>query len=312
MDTVAVIGSGLVGRGWAIVCARGGHKVNVYDISREAGVVASREIESSIAELVETGLVTSLEADQIFYRIKFHSSLQETLAGVTYVQECVKEELSSKISAIREIFDRASQECIVASSTSAIMPTSIAEGLPDVCRERFLVAHPVNPPYLVPFTEVVPSVYTAQRVVDETYTFLKRCGQAAIVLKKEIAGFVLNRLQIALVNEAISLFNDGIAGVQELDLAVSQGLGYRWSFMGPFETIDLNAPGGIKDYLQRFEEMYSLAATMRPMSPFSPALLELLEVERRKLLTQDELSTKTRWRDHKLMKFRKYMTDGDA
>jgi 3-hydroxyacyl-CoA dehydrogenase len=131
---------------------------------------------------------------------------------------------------------------------------------------------------------------------------MEAIGQAAIVVRKEVEGFVLNRLQGALLNEAWALLEEGVASAADIDLTVSHGLGYRWSFMGPFETIDLNAPGGIADYAQRLGPLYhSIARSRTKPSPWSGQLIRKAEEERREKLAAPDLAERSAWRDRNLM-----------
>jgi len=131
---------------------------------------------------------------------------------------------------------------------------------------------------------------------------MERFGQVPIVVNREIDGFVLNRLQGALLNEAWALYDAGIASAADIDKTVSDGLGFRWSFMGPFETIDLNAPGGIADYAKRLGPLYhGIAQTRTAPEPWSPGLIERIEQERRQDLPADRLRERAAWRDRRLM-----------
>jgi 3-hydroxyacyl-CoA dehydrogenase len=161
-----------------------------------------------------------------------------------------------------------------------------------------LIAHPVNPPYLVPVVEVVPSPQTAQSTVDFTDTFMKGIGQSVVHVRKEIEGFVLNRLQAALLREAWALKRDGIASCEDIDKTVRDGLGWRWSFMGPFETIDLNAPGGVADYANRLGPLYhNITRSREGDGPWDAKLIAEVEQDRRQHLTFADLSKRRDWRD---------------
>jgi len=126
--------------------------------------------------------------------------------------------------------------------------------------------------------------------------------QVPIVLRREVPGFVVNRLQVALLSEAFRLVEDGVIGALDLDRAIADGLGLRWSFMGPFETIDLNAPGGIRDYVQRFgQPFYEIALEQAEARNWGQALVDEVERERREVLPADQLQVRQRWRDLYLM-----------
>ncbi|MGH6680740.1 MAG: 3-hydroxyacyl-CoA dehydrogenase family protein, partial [Bradyrhizobium sp.] len=169
-------------------------------------------------------------------------------------------------------------------------------------RARYLIAHPVNPPHLIPLVELVPAPWTDTEILPWLRHEMEAAGQAAIVVRKEVEGFVLNRLQGALLNEAWALFEEGVASAADIDLTVSHGLGYRWSFMGPFETIDLNAPGGIADYAKRLGPLYhGIALSRRNPASWSEQLIQKAEGERREKLPASKLGERSTWRDRNLM-----------
>ena len=121
---------------------------------------------------------------------------------------------------------------------------------------RCLVAHPINPPHLIPAVEIVPAPFTNESITRAVKKIITSIDKEPLELKKEISGFVVNRLQGALLCEAFNLVKEGIASAEDIDKAISEGLGLRWSFMGPFQTIHLNAPEGIAGYVKRYEKMY--------------------------------------------------------
>jgi L-gulonate 3-dehydrogenase len=191
-------------------------------------------------------------------------------------------------------------DAVVGSSSSGIPASAFTEHAPH--RERFLVAHPVNPPHLVPIVELVPAPWTDPAILPWLRAMMQSVGQAPIVVNREIEGFILNRLQGVLLKEAWALFEEGYASAADIDLTVSQGLGLRWSFMGPFETIDLNAPGGVDDYARRLGPLYhSIAQSRSNPRPWSPELIERARSERRAALPQDKLPERSAWRDRRLM-----------
>ncbi len=194
----------------------------------------------------------------------------------------------------------AAPESVLASSTSAILPSAFTEGLNG--RARCLVVHPINPPYLIPAVEVVPAPWTGPEIVERTVAFLRAAGHAPIVMKREIDGFVMNRLQGALLEEAFRLVAEGYAGVEDVDVGIREGLALRWSFMGPFETIDLNAPGGVRDYAERYQRLYSgIFPSAQWRADWSGLVMDVIEAERRKCLPAGRLVERQSWRDRRLM-----------
>jgi 3-hydroxyacyl-CoA dehydrogenase len=216
------------------------------------------------------------------------------------VQENTPEDVALK----REVFARldrlAPPEATLASSTSAILPSLFTEDLPG--RARCLVVHPLNPPYLIPAAEIVPAPWTSPETVARTAAFLRAAGHAPIVMKRELDGFVMNRLQGALLEEAFRLVADGYASVEDVDVGIREGLALRWSFMGPFETIDLNAPGGVRDYVLRYQGIYErLHASQQRRVDWAGPVLDEVERDRRKQLPAAGLVERQRWRDRRLM-----------
>lgn len=164
------------------------------------------------------------------------------------------------------------------------------------------MAHPVNPPYLVPVVELCGAPWTAPEVIERCRTLMQTVGQKPVHVRRELEGFVLNRLQGALLREAFRLDEQGVVDVDGLDTTIRDGLGLRWSFMGPFETIDLNAPAGVADYCARYGELYrSIATEQVSTSPWSPELIARIEGERRQALPANELGARRQWRDRRLM-----------
>ena len=154
----------------------------------------------------------------------------------------------------------------------------------------------------MPAVEVVPAPWTAPLVVARTRDFLIAAGHAPIVMKKEVDGFVMNRLQGALLQEAFRLVEDGYASVEDVDIGIRDGLALRWSFMGPFETIDLNAPGGARDYVERYEPLFArMQETQQYMADWKGDLLDQIEADRRKQLPAEKLGERQVWRDRRLM-----------
>ncbi len=295
---IAVVGSGLIGQAWAIVFARGGHNVKMWDGDPKAVETGISLIAGQVADLKEAGLIDDPKA--LIARISGCKTLEEVLDGAEYVQENLPERVDMK----KDIFGRmdkiASSSCVLASSTSSIPASAFTEDLPG--RARCLIAHPVNPPYLVPVVEICGAPWTDAKVIQQTWDVMESVGQKPVKIHKELQGFILNRLQGALLREAFKLVEQGYVDPDGLDVTVREGLGLRWSFMGPFETIDLNAPDGLADYAHRFGNMYqSIAEEQTSTEPWSESLIEKLESARRDLLPKDQLLARRLWRDRRLM-----------
>jgi 3-hydroxyacyl-CoA dehydrogenase len=232
--------------------------------------------------------------------MRIASTLEEAVAGAAHVQENTPENLALKCEVFARLDSAAGAETILASSTSALLPSKFTQTLAG--RGRCLVAHPINPPYLIPAVEVVPSPWTDPAAMERTAAFLRTAGHAPIVMKREIDGFVMNRMQGALLEEAFRLVAEGYASAEDVDIGIREGLALRWSFMGPFETIDLNAPAGVRDYAERYQGMYAdIFPTVQWRADWTGPVLDIVEAERRAALPADRLAERQAWRDRRLM-----------
>lgn len=298
---IAIVGAGLVGAGWALVFARAGLPVRIYDANPAISSAAVPLIEGQIADLTAHGLLSE-PADAILARLTVCDTLAQAVDGAVYVQESILERTEIKRSLMLELEALAAPDLIIGSSTSGIPASAFASGLK--ITPRVIIAHPVNPPYLVPVVEIVPSPDTAPEVVEFTAALMEAVGQSVVHVRKEIDGFVLNRLQAVLLREAWALVEEGVASCEDIDKTVRDGLGWRWSFMGPFETIDLNAVGGVADYAQRLGPLYrSIADSRSHAGEWSPELIANVEAQRRQFLAHDQLEARRGWRDRALMAF---------
>jgi 3-hydroxyacyl-CoA dehydrogenase len=297
-DKIAIVGAGLIGRAWAIVFARAGRQVALYDSDPLVLPVALEKIGVNLADLAESGLIA--DPAETIQRIEPVKSLEAALHGALYIQENGPENLAIKQALFRELDRLAGPAAVLASSSSALRASLFTEDLPG--RARCLVAHPVNPPYLVPLVELSPAPWTSRETVARTRALMEAVGQVPVELRREIPGFLLNRLQGALLGEAFRLVEQGYCAMEDIDKTVKDGLGLRWSFMGPFETIDLNAPGGIADYIRRYGSAYhEMAQSAGAPETWSSALTARLEAERRAVLPVERLAERAGWRDRRLM-----------
>ena len=300
MAKAAVIGSGFVGRAWAISFARAGCEVALWDQDKDAPGKALAYVERLLPDLEANDLLNGSPAGEVAARIHVAPTLESALEGVVHVQENTPEDVDVKRLVFARLDAAAPPDAVLASSTSAILPSAFTEGLKG--RARCLVVHPINPPYLIPAAEVVPAPWTAPEAVERAASFLRAAGHAPIVMKREIDGFVMNRLQGALLEEAFRLVEQGYAGVEDIDVGIRDGLALRWSFMGPFETIDLNAPAGVRDYAERYQGIYSgIFGSSQWRADWSGPVMDKVELERRKSLAADKLGERQAWRDRRLI-----------
>ncbi|WP_229887817.1 3-hydroxyacyl-CoA dehydrogenase [Streptomyces olivaceoviridis] len=300
-EPLAVAGAGSIGVAFALVLARAGHPVQVWDPFPDALARAHEELSDRLGRLSVHGLVEDPVA--VRERVAFTHDLAEAVAGVALVQECAPERLDVKQEVIRRAAHSAPDRAVFASSSSAIRPSLLAAGLPDGLRERILVGHPGNPPYLLPVIEVVPSPGTAAWAVERARTLYTGAGLRPVTVRHEPEGFVFNRLQGAVLREAYCLVRDGVATVDEIDEVVRSGLGRRWSLIGPFETVDLNTRGGLASHAETMGPAYArMGAERGQHDPWTPDLVSSAVRQRRGLLPLDRWQERVRWRDEQLMR----------
>lgn len=296
MTRIAIVGCGVVGSSWALVFARAGFAVNVWDASADAVAQTLAFVRSGAQALADQGLGNGESADAIAARLTPCATLEAVLQDVEYVQESAPERVEIKRQLYQQLDALAAPHVVLASSTSGLPASSFTEPLAN--RARCLVVHPINPPHLIPLVELVPAPWTDAQVVERAAALMARIGQAPIRLSREINGFVVNRLQSALLGEAFRLVEDGLCSAGDVDKAVADGLGLRWFFMGPFETIDLNAATGVAEYCRNLGPMYyGLAQEQADPREWSAALVKQVEDERRTVTAAAALPARRAWRD---------------
>jgi L-gulonate 3-dehydrogenase len=296
---VAVVGAGSIGVAWALVFARAGHTVGLYDPAADRRAAVPAELSSRLAALDDAGLLKQ-DAAAIVGRVTITDDLDEAAGPATYVQECAPESLAVK----RELFARLDQsapaDAVLASSSSALTSSAITEGLAGA--DRCLIAHPGNPPYLLHVVELVPGPATAPGTVEKAAALLRAAGMAPVRLRKEIAGFVFNRLQGAVLREAYCLVRDGVVAPEDVDLVMRAGLGRRWSVLGPFETVELNTRGGIDAHATIMGPAYArMGAERGQLDAWEPELVSEVSASVRRRLPREAWEDHVAWRDQALM-----------
>jgi L-gulonate 3-dehydrogenase len=306
-QTVAVLGAGSIGTAWAILFASAGFPVRLQEPNPERLAAARGEIAARLGDLQAHGLGEE-PIEWVLARIAFVAEIAEALSSATHVQECAPEDVELKRRLFAELDRMAEPAAILASSSSFLPASSFAEGLAG--RARCLVAHPGNPPYLLRVVELVPAPFTAPDVMARPAAFFRAAGTTPIALGREIDGFVFNRLQGALLREAYCLLRDGIATTEEIDRIVRDGLGLRWSVIGPFETADLNTRGGIAEHARRMGPAYRRMGAERGQDdPWTAELVARATAERRDALPLAGWGERVAWRDRALMALLKFRRD---
>ncbi|XP_068602382.1 lambda-crystallin homolog [Brachionichthys hirsutus] len=303
MEVVSVIGSGLIGRSWAMVFISGGYRVKLYDNQPGLAAKAVTEIRKQLEELEEARVLRGpLAATQQLALLGHYDDLAQALEGAFFVQECVFESLEVKRSVFRDVERLVGGGVILSSSTSCLVPSNVFSTVQN--RSRCLVSHPVNPPYYVKLVELVPHPDTADTVMDAAHAVMTKVGQVPVRLKKEVDGFAVNRVQAAIIAESWRMVQDGLISVEDIDLVMSEGLGMRYAFIGPMETMHLNAPEGLRDYMKRYGEgIGRLLNSFGPVPDFFSAGAESIYNEVCELIPNDRqhLSARTERRDRLLV-----------
>eukprot|EP00475_Leptophrys_vorax_P022287 TRINITY_DN3033_c0_g2_i1.p2 TRINITY_DN3033_c0_g2~~TRINITY_DN3033_c0_g2_i1.p2 ORF type:complete len:331 (-),score=95.66 TRINITY_DN3033_c0_g2_i1:1113-2105(-) len=312
---IAIVGSGFVGQAWAILFARRGYSVALYDADATAAARAlSIIVKEKLPMLLSNDLLQSQSVEQVAKRISTASTLKDAISGAYYVQESVPENLEIKRKVFKQITETvaelnfpADKLPILGSSSSTIAMTQIAEGLK--FKELCIVSHPVNPPFTIPVVEVVPSIWTLPEITKRTRALLEDIGQAPVTLLKECPGFLINRLQYAILAEAFRIVEDGLASPEDVDACISNGLARRWVFMGPFQTIDLNAPKGVQDYCQRYSKtILDIVESQDNSRKWSPELIAKIDAAARKMNGPvKEIPKALAWRDDRLARLQSHL-----
>jgi len=302
MNKIGICGAGLIGASWAIGFANAGFKSFVHD-SNQDSLKKFEKISDQLLQDIKI-LDPKVEPEKIKSNIILGCNIEEICKDSILIQESIIEDLEAKKQIFKELDKLSSKQTILASSSSYLLISKISELVEH--RNRCINAHPALPPHVVPFVEVVGSDHTSKEIVQSAINIYKRANYAAIVVNKETEGFVLNRLQGALLNEAVRLHEGGYASMEDIDIALKHALGIRWAFMGPFEIMDLNAPEGIKDSFTRYKSgIQNLAKEQNSVPDYSEEYLNKLEFEQRNRLSYSERSIRIEKRNKMIALIRK-------
>jgi 3-hydroxyacyl-CoA dehydrogenase len=304
IEKVACVGAGLIGHSWVALFVMKGYQVDVQDVNEDLLVRAFNWIRSDLSFLAEEGLITRRDAEKAIGRMRMTTDISEAVSEADYVQESVFEDYKDKKRVFRIVDAAAPREAILASSTTGLLMTEIQKATKKP--ERCIVAHPWNPPLLIPLVELVPGEKTSPETVKTVYEFMKKLGKIPVVLRKEVPGFIGNRLQIAVWREAISLVDRGVASVEDVDKALCAGPGIRWAMMGPNLTLHLGGgEGGLEYFIKHIGPTYSQVwGDMDNWTKIPPSAAKKITEGVKKMditrgRTMEEL---VKWRDRKLMK----------
>lgn len=308
MAKVACIGAGLVGRAWAVVFARAGFEVALYD--RVADEVTGRAlpmIARMLDGLNEAGVLAE-DATMVAARIHHAGSIAEAVEGVVHVQESVREDVEIKRAVFSEIAEHAPATARLCSSTSALKGSHFLTHVAHP--ERAMVAHPVNPPSHIPLVELCGSGLTSDEEIKVARAFFEEIGMRPIVLNKEIDGFILNRLQYTLVAEALHLVGEGYCSAADIDRVMTDGLALRWASIGPFAVAHLNAAAGFRGFVDQLGPMMrKMGESARTDYPWTDEMVDAIHAEMAERIPVESIPERQVWRDGRILKTRKLQED---
>lgn len=308
ISAVAVVGTGVIGRSWVQVFSRAGFRTRIYDNDPAQVNNALSWLSHDLTTEYEMGLISAEEIVTRRSLVSVHETLEEAMSGVSYVQESGPDQIEAKKKIYQELDRKADPRIILASSTSGLDMSIIADGLQGA--HRCIVAHPVNPPHLIPVVEVLPGEKTDAEVISQTCKFMESIGQTPVLMNFYVRGFLLNRMQSALLREAIDLVISGVADVNSVDAVIRDGLGLRWALMGPFAVANTNADGGIREYLTRYGQAFiDCMDELGPTPSFDPTMIEILGRETDAMEKGASLRKTREWRDRLIRRIRKLKTE---
>jgi 3-hydroxybutyryl-CoA dehydrogenase len=237
MKNITVLGAGIMGHGAAQLFAQAGKNVRIR-ARRETSLKKAQElITNSLKIMVEKEILTENEVEQTLARITYTTDLLEAIQDADFILESIPEVLEQKLDTYEIIESVVSDKTIISSNTSTFPLEELTQR--SKYPERFIITHFFNPPQLVPVVEIVKFGQTDENIVNTTYDLMKEIGKSPVVLNKEITGFIVNRVQVAMLREAFHLIEMGVATAEDIDIAIKGSLGFKWAFCGPMESQDL-------------------------------------------------------------------------
>lgn len=250
IQTVAVIGSGIMGHGIAQSFIMGGYAVRLHDINEAILETAEAHIRNSLALFRQADLIAAEEIEKAMQRLTLTTDLKQAAQPANFIVEAIPEDLSLKQDIFCQIENLCDQNTIIASNTSSLRITDIGVRVKN--KKRLVITHWFNPAQLVPTVEVVKGEQTSDEVIDITYNLLSKIEKAPVKIMKELPGFLVNRIQIALAREVLDLYEKGVASATDIDKAVKGSIGFRLASIGPLITMDL---GGLNIWFKVFENL---------------------------------------------------------
>ncbi len=295
----AVIGGGVIGAGWAARFVLNGIDIAVFDADPDTGM----RIDAAVANARRAWDSAGWPVGRLG-AVRLAESLEAAVAAAAVIQESLPERLDLKRRVLGDIDAAAPPEALIASSTSGLLPSELAAAMNRP--ERFLVAHPFNPVYLMPLVEIVGGDKTMADTMQRAAAFYAGIGMSPLTVRREVPGFIADRLMEALWREALHLVNDGHATAAEIDTAITEGPGLRWAFIGPFMTYRLGGGrAGMRQFMEQFGPALKWPWTKLPAPELTDALLERIVAQSDEQATSHphggDPDALERWRDAMLV-----------
>lgn len=309
MQEIGILGAGLIGASWASFFAAQGLKVRIFDVNVETKESALEIAGSNLQRLVDLKMLTPEAAKMGQQNMQTVDSLKKLLLDVEYVQESVIEDYAIKADVYRDFEQYAPETAILASSSSGLLMTRMQSVLKNPARA--LIAHPFNPPHLIPLVELVPGEQTIASTIETVKAFFLKLGKHPVVLKKEVPGHIANRLAAAIWRESLALLDDGVASVEDIDAALCKGPGLRWAMMGQHLIYELGGgEGGYQKFFDTigasFDEYWK---DMQVWTSIPESAKQMAVTGAQAYLKQKNRSEWTAWRDQKLAKIQQVLSE---
>jgi len=266
---ICCIGTGIMGPGIALAFALGGYPVHLYGRSHDSVRRGLSAVEEALDKFRQQNLISKSDIPAIMERIRGVTTLKEAAANADFIVEAIVEDLAAKQKIFADLEKLCSPQTVFASSTSGLLPSEIAQKLEH--KERFIVTHFWNPPHLIPLVEIVPGTCTSQITVDLTADLMHKINKKPVVMNKEVLGFIGNRLQFAMLREALYLLDSGVASKEAIDTTIKYTLGRRLSTTGPLESADL---GGLDTIYNVASYLFADLCNEKQVSPTLSQLVD--------------------------------------
>ena len=308
---VTCIGAGLVGHGWATVFAARGRDVILYDMSGSLLTKALETIEQNLIFLETNALIGQGEAGAALRRITVTTDLDEAVFQAEYVQESVPDDYEIKKSVFRALDEKSPANAILASSASGLLMTEIQKAVTKP--ERCLLVHPLLPVHLIPCVELAGGRQTSRQTLETVFEFMQNVGKSPVLLNHEVPGYIVNRLQAALLREAMDLVDKGVASAEDVDTAFRMGVGLRDPILGPLLRVHM-AGNGIDRFIENYARSYQNRwETMAAWTSIPPSAAEAVKkgVKEMKIVRHKSMDEIKTWRDKKLVKILKIVTESE-